>query len=287
MYSWCIISASAADPGSVGFTFLKVSWGARNAGMGDVGVAVGGSGLYSTYYNPAMTADMKAASVGFMHHEYIFDTRRDFVGASLPFMGGGLTAGLDFFKVSDLEFRQGPTVQPESYFDAHSVVWFAGYARELKKGIRFGVVGKYAYEKIEIADAEAFNFDLGASVDVGADLTLGAALRNLGEKPRFLNEDVDLPLIFAAGAAWQSGVTSIALDVVSAKGEEVGMNIGAERRLAEFLALRAGYKTRYDEEDFAFGLGFTKGIWQVDYAFVPYKSGLGTSHRFALTVNWR
>jgi hypothetical protein len=34
------VRASAADPGKTGFSFLKVSPGARNAAMGDIGVAV-------------------------------------------------------------------------------------------------------------------------------------------------------------------------------------------------------------------------------------------------------
>ena len=53
------------------------------------------------------------------------------------------------------------------------------------------------------------------------------------------------------------------------------------------MSLRAGYKFGYDEENMAFGVGFAKSIWRVDYAFVPFKSGLGTNHRFALTVQFK
>jgi hypothetical protein len=48
--------------------------------------------------------------------------------------------------------------------------------------------------------------------------------------------------------------------------------------------LRAGYKVGYDEENMTFGVGFAKSRWHVDYAFIPFKSGLGSNHRFALTV---
>lgn len=279
-------SLSAADPGTVGFSFLKVSPGARNAAMGDVGVA-SGAGLWGLYFNPATTVDRGRGSVGFMHHEYIFETRREYIGAWLPFYGGGLTGGLDFFTVSDLEARQHPTEEPAGLFDAHEVLWFFGYSHSVTANLSLGATVKYAYEKIETVSASAMAFDFGALWQATPQIKVGAALRHVGEKPQFRSEEVDLPLTVAFGGAAQVAGMLLSADVSIPKKSDTRMNLGAERWLTEYLALRGGYKIGYDEEDLAFGVGFRHDIWSVDYAFVPHSSGLGPGHRFALTVSWR
>ncbi|MFH2054383.1 MAG: PorV/PorQ family protein [bacterium] len=275
-----------ADPAVVGFNFLKVSWGARSAAMGDVGVAAG-EGLWGLYFNPATTADSGRGSVGFMHHEYIFETRREFIGGWLPAYGGGVTAGLDFFSVTDLEARQYPTEEPAGLFDAHEVLWFIGYAHSLRDNLSVGVTAKYAYEKIETVSAEALAFDFGALWQATPQIKIGAALRHLGDKPQFRSEAVELPLTFAFGSAAYIAGTLVSGDISFPKEADTRINLGAERWLTEYLALRGGYKVGYDAEDFALGIGFRHDIWSVDYAFVPHSSGLGPGHRFALTVSWR
>ncbi len=276
----------AAEPGTVGFNFLKVSWGARQAALGDAGVAAG-EGLWGLYFNPATVAAGSSTAVGFMHHEYIFDTRREFVGARFPLFGGGVAAGLDFFSVSDIEARQFPTSDPQALFDAHQVLWFVGYGKEISTGLTVGVTAKYAYEKIETISAEAFAFDLGALWQLNQRIAVGAAIRNLGDKPQFLSEEVDLPMTVAVGGAATFSEMLFTGDLSFPKEADTRINVGVERWLTEYLALRGGYKIGYDEENLTLGLGIRHDIWSVDYAFVPHTSGLGPGHRFALTVSWR
>lgn len=279
-------SALAADPGAVGFNFLKVSPGARSAAMGDVGTAIG-EGLWGLYFNPATLAARSGSEVGFMHHEYIFDTRREFLGGLLPVAGGAVAGGLDFFSVSDLEARQTPTDEPLGLFDAHEVLWFIGYGRKISSGLTLGVTGKYAYEKIESVSAGTFAADVGALWQATPTIKLGAAVRHIGGKPQYRREEVDLPMTVAVGGALSVAKMTVSGDISFPKEADTRINLGAERWLTEFLALRGGYKVGYDEENFALGVGFRHDIWNVDYAFVPHSSGLGTGHRFALTVSWR
>ncbi len=279
-------SLLASSPGSVGFSFLKVSWGARNAGMGDVGVALP-SGFWGAHQNPASLAKIDAAAVGFMHQEYIFDTRREFLAGAVPTRVGKLSFGLDFFKVADLEYRDQATSEPLGLFDAQEFAWFGGYGYQINKNLGIGVIGEYVGEKIESEIADAVSFDFGATWRFSQHLTIGAAVNNLGSKPKFLAEEVDLPLVVAAGVGVHAYDMQFGADVSFPKNADTKVNLGVERYVVDYLALRAGYKFGYDEEDFAFGIGISKSIWQVDYAFVPYKSGLGSSHRFALTVYWR
>lgn len=76
-------------------------------------------------------------------------------------------------------------------------------------------------------------------------------------------------------------------EIAKPKNDDVKVHLGLERYIAEFVALRAGYKIGYDEENMTFGAGFAKSVWRVDYAFVPFKSGLGSNHRFALTIQFK
>ncbi len=275
---------SAAEPGSVGFNFLKVSPGARNAGMGDVGTSVGTS-LFGVYFNPAATAQATGSAIGFMHHEGIFDTRREFIGGTTQMFGGVVAAGFDYFKVGSLEQRLGPSEEPIGIFDAQDMLLFAGYSRKFSPKLAGGFTAKYAAEKIESRTADAVMFDAGVQFMPMEKTTLGLALRHMGSKPKFGEDEIELPLTFAGGASVDVNNLILAAEVTAPKESDVRFNIGAEKTFAKMIAVRGGYKIGYDEEDFAAGVGFKKSMWEIDYAFVPYKSGLGTAHRFALTVN--
>lgn len=274
----------AAEPGSVGFNFLKVSPGARNAAMGDVGTSITG-GLFGVYFNPASVASSNGSSIGFMHHEGIFDTRREFIGGATRMFGGVVTAGFDYFKVGSLEERLGPSDEPIGLFDAQDMLMFAGYSRMLSPKIAAGFTAKYAAEKIESRTADAVMFDAGLQFAPMEKAQLGLALRHIGSKPKFGTDEIDLPLTISAGASVDVNNLIIAAEVTAPKESDVRINFGAEKVFSRMIALRGGYKIGYDEEDFAAGIGIKKSIWEIDYAFVPYKSGLGSAHRFALTVN--
>jgi hypothetical protein len=277
------IAAAANDPGSSGFSFLKVSPGARNAGMGDIGLAVP-SNLYGVYFNPAVTGDVKETYVGFMHHEYIFDTRREFLGACTPLFKGALSVGFDYFKIGSIENRTGPSDDPLATSDARDILFYGSYALPLSQRFALGATAKFAAERIEPSSARTLLFDLGARFKPTAKLSFGIAGRNIGGKPKFNSEAINMPVTIAGGVAFEVNNMTAGVDVSKPKDAAVKVNLGLERYIVEYIALRAGYKFGYDEENMAFGVGFSRSIWRVDYAFVPFKSGLGSSHRFALTV---
>jgi hypothetical protein len=280
------VRVSAADPGKTGFNFLKVSPGARNAAMGDIGVALTSS-LYGVYFNPAVIADIKETSVGFMHHENIFDSRREFVGVATPLLGGALSLGLDYFKIGSIESREGPTDQPLGTFDARDILIYGAVAVPVSERLSMGGTVKYAAERIESQTASALLVDLGVRFRPIEKVSIGFVGRNIGSSPKFETEKFDVPVTIAGGVDIEIKNMTAGIDVSKPKNDDVKVNLGLERYIIEFVSLRAGYKFGYDEESMAFGVGFTKSIWRVDYAFIPFKSGLGTNHRFALTVQFK
>jgi hypothetical protein len=280
------VKVLAADSGKTGFSFLKVSPGARNAAMGDIGVAVA-SNLYGVYFNPAVIADIKETWVGFMHHESIFDSRREFVGVATPLLGGALSVGFDYFNNGAIENRDGPTEQPLWTSDARDILIYGALAVPVSERLSLGGTVKYAAERIESQTASALLVDLGVRFRPVEKVSIGFAGRNIGSSPKFETEKFDVPVTVAGGIGWEIKNTTAGVEVSKPKNDDVKVNLGLERYIMEFVSLRAGYKFGYDEEDMAFGVGFAKSIWRVDYAFVPFKSGLGTNHRFALTVQFR
>jgi len=276
----------AADSGKTGFSFLKVSPGARNAAMGDIGVAVTSS-LYGVYFNPAVIADIKETWVGFMHHENIFDSRREFVGVATPLFGGAVSVGLDYFKIGSIESREGPTEQPLGTFDARDILVYGAVAVPVSKRLSMGGTVKYAAERIESQTASALLVDLGARFRPMENVSIGFVGRNIGSSPKFETEKFDVPVTIAGGIDLEVKNMTAGIEVSKPKNDDVKVNLGLERYIMEFVSLRAGYKVGYDEENMTFGVGFAKSIWRVDYAFVPFKSGLGTNHRFALTVQFK
>ncbi len=282
-FAACGQMASAADPGKTGFSFLKVSPGARNAAMGDVGVAVTSS-LFGVYFNPAVMSDAKETSIGFMHHENIFDSRREFAGVTTPMFKGAVSLGFDYLQIGNIESRQGPTDEPLGTFDARDILFYAAYAHSFSERLALGATVKYAAERIEPQAAQTVLFDFGARFHPTNSISIGIAGRNIGSNPKFHSEAIPMPVTAAGGASFEAKKMTAGVDVSKPKNDDVKINLGLERYIVEYVALRAGYKIGYDEENFAVGVGFSKAIWRVDYAFVPFKSGLGSSHRFALTV---
>ena len=67
---------------------------------------------------------------------------------------------------------------------------------------------------------------------------------------------------------------------------DVKTHYGFELWPHEMVALRAGFKTGYDEEVGSFGAGIRYLDYQIDYAFLPFSndSELGDTHRISL--NW-
>ena len=280
------VRASAADPGKTGFSFLKVSPGARNAAMGDIGVAVTSS-LYGVYFNPAVIADIKDTWVGFMHHENIFDSRREFVGVATPLFGGAVSVGLDYFKIGSIESRKESTVEPLGTFDARDILVYAAVAVPVSERLSMGGTVKYAAERIESQTASALLVDLGTRFRPMEKVSVGFVGRNIGSSPKFETEEFDVPVTIAGGINLEVKNMTAGIEMSKPKNDDVKVNLGLERYIMEFVSLRAGYKFGYDEENIAFGVGFAKSIWRVDYAFVPFKSGLGTNHRFALAVQFK
>lgn len=284
--------AWAAGPGTTGAAFLKIGVGARALGMGGAYAAIA-DGADSVYWNPAglsaLTKRDATASFGLLFE----DMSQGFVGYAAPAFGGTLGGGVDYLRIGSIEKRAGDTEAADSTFAAGHYAAALAYALpDTLPGLGLGASLKYIREDIDAMHAGALALDLGARYKTSVE-GLNAALtaQNLGTS---LASD-PLPLTTRLGAAYRlRGLPLLAAaDIESLWLEKRHtLDLGAEVRAAEALALRAGYRVGQSRDELGSGLvGFSAGLGlrfegiALDYAFVPF-GDLGNTHRLTLSTRF-
>jgi hypothetical protein len=70
------------------------------------------------------------------------------------------------------------------------------------------------------------------------------------------------------------------------EGGSVHANVGAEFLYKDFLAIRAGYQSGYENKNLTTGIGLKYKAFNLDYAFVPYRFSQGSSHTVTIGTNF-
>jgi uncharacterized protein UPF0164 len=290
-----VASAIGAAPvratvGEAGFSFMKIGVGARPMGMGSAYVALAGDPT-AVYWNPAGLAGADGAQVIAMHNEWILDFKQEFAAVSRPVGSGAFGLGIaGFYAGNELDGRDevGNQTGP---FGFNDLAVTGSYARRITSRGALGVSAKFIREMIDQEDATAVAFDLGGRLALGTSgVTLGAALQNLGGNAKFEQQSFPLPRTVRAGAAVSrpisglNGIGTLSAELRDVRGDNSKFSVGGEFEFKERLALRAGTKFGYDDENVSFGVGLMHRRVRFDYALVPHSSDLGTTHFFSLAA---
>lgn len=287
LIAWLGVSVAAQD----GLALMKVESGGRPAGMGGAFVSVAGDPL-SASYNPAGAVGTKRFTVSFGHNQYWENIRIESGFFSAPmserfYIHGGIV----FAAVDKIERRLGPTSEPEGYFDAHDVSFKAGLAYEFNSILSAGLSAGWFLEEIESYQGSALDFDFGLLAKPTPEITVGVSGSNLGSSftlkrggltdPR----EISLPTTYRFGGSYKYRQYLGAADLVIVD-DKTHLHLGAEANVYSRIVLRSGYMSGYDAKSFSAGASFLVPRYRliVDYAFVPYSEGLGTTHLFNLTV---
>jgi hypothetical protein len=284
-----LAGASFADPGETGLTFLKLGHGARAIGMGGAFTSVADDAS-ATYWNPAGCVGNYGREVLFNQVTWFQDVRIE--NLSVVSAGEREGFGLSFtaLHTGDIDLRDVEG-NPGGYFSFFDFALQASYARALSDRVRAGVSAKGLYEKIDEETAKGFAVDLGLLADLPVPgLRAGVCLQHLGAKMKFVEESFDLPLTVRGGLAYtrRIGVLSddavVAFEVQKPKADDLKTHMGIEVGILEKLALRLGYSTGYDNQNVSVGVGIPVERFRLDYAFVPFYSDLGDTHRLSLAI---
>jgi hypothetical protein len=290
---WGLLTGDClAQDGDNSFLFMLTGPGSRASAMGEAFTAVGGD-AGAPYFNPANAAGFNSTEFSLMHVSYLTDASLEHFAVLTHKRSLRFGLGLYLGKTSDFERRSGtPTDEPLGTFDEHNFTGSVFWALPLSPMLGIGSSFKWAYQKLDTADASAFAVDFGATYELSSVAKIGAAIRNLGTKPKFISESFDLPREFRVGASYdfktstQSDGVLLASDFVLTNwgDKSYRLNIGGEYLYQNLVALRAGYSFGYESRGFSAGGGLSYLKYRFDYSYVPSKHNLSDMHRFTLRL---
>jgi hypothetical protein len=272
-----------------GLAFLEIPVGARESALGGSGVALV-TGPTSAMYNPANVA-FTPRGVALMLTKHFADTRSEYVGFTVRRGRFAFSPSYLGTRVPDIEYRDQPTANPISSFDAVNAAVGSAVSFRINEKYSVGVAVRYLYQKIQVEAADGWGVDAGALArNVLPGLTIGAALQNAGKMSKFVSEAPRMPTKVRGGAAYEHSLAKLGSLILTAEAEGVNHNTpqfkgGLEYRAPGYLALRAGYVEGLDAQNVSFGVGFFLGGVRLDYAFIPFKENLGDGHRFSFAFD--
>ena len=310
--SFAQLFRSTSKVGTTAAQFLKIGAGARAIGMGGAYTGLG-KDVYSIYWNPAgISQSASANEVTFNHANWLADVTYDFAAGTINLGDFGiLSASFTSLQVPEDKVRTFDKPEGDGRtWDASSVAFGVGYAKNLTDRFSIGFQAKYIRETIWNSGAQGFAFDVGTLYRTPFnDLMIGASISNFGTKMQLDGRDIrfnddpndnldtgpnnipalykmdefDLPLTFRIGLAMDVIDTryfkfTAAVDAVHPNDNTEYMNLGGEISYDNILFLRVGYKSLFkenSEEGLTYGGGIKYPVMSnmsiyINYGFADY-----------------
>ena len=310
--------ATMAQVSIGGAQSLYIQPGARPAGMGDSFVAVADDAS-AVSWNPAGLAFVEGRyNVTLMHSQLVpdwEDVYYEYVAYAQRVEGlGTIGASVVYLTYGKQVATDPDSPDPIGEFSSYEVIPSIAYGTLIGENLAVGLNLKFVY--VDLAPAQyTQDQQKGAgstfAADVGAlyrmwegKLRLGGTIQHVGPRIAYIDEEQSdpLPRNLKVGASYMllddemnelmvAGEYNKSLVIVEDIADPtIGavLNVGAEYRYYDLLALRLGYV--YDDDgdvkDFAFGMGLNYRNWAFDVANVPQAEGLTRPFRFSLTATF-
>jgi hypothetical protein len=303
-----------------GFKWLSIPVGARAIGMGGAVTTLDGD-LTTVFWNPAGMAHVKGSGISFSNVAWIADINH--MAASGAFrlndrlVLSAKVISVDYGSINaTMRANNSNGFVDLGTFSPSGMVAGVGLAAAISNKFSVGGVLKYCYEDLgtaftsqdlaaeEITEVEATlgvpAFDLGTLFYPGfADLRIGMSLSNFSQEKSYVAESFPLPLTFRLGTAMDvmaplqlssNQKMTVAVDLIHSRDYTERIHMGVEYLFNDMIALRSGYKTNYDDENFTLGAGFKHHLgpmaFEFDYAFNNF-STFNPVHMFTLGLSVR
>ncbi|HZW40605.1 MAG TPA: PorV/PorQ family protein [Ignavibacteriaceae bacterium] len=287
------INLFAQSSSSTGLSFLKFSFGARNAALGDAGTALSND-VTSLFYNPAKLPYTSNTEIMVMHNEWVQDVRSEVLGVSTFIGKVPLAFGFNITSADNIEIRQIASAEPISTFNAHYFFGSISSGFFITDSITAGASVKYLFESLYTDEAQGWGFDVALNYrSMIEGLELSAAVRNFGTMNALKVEKTKLPAELRIGPSYKFELSNFPLDITAGAeylkffdSKDNHLNFGAEFLYDNLLSLRGGYQTGFEARSYTLGLGLQWNKLSFDYAFVPFNSGLGTSNLLSLKIKF-
>lgn len=246
------------------FNFLKTTTHARIAGMGDAFTAVS-NGMDGIVWNPAGLTKVDRFGYSFGYTQWLVDSR--FVTGSMAYNTKRWgVIGVSFVNFSLPDMIETTTQQPDgtgNMVNSGDLVVGVVYAYQLTDKLSAAASLRFVQSALGPETLSAISVNVSSLMYTGfRSLRIGMNMKNLGGEQEIVSEKSEMPLVFHTGIAME--VFGNLGDPVSLTGSFEGAfftdreqrwNLGGELWIQNLVALRAGYKFKYDAETWSVGGG--------------------------------
>lgn len=256
--------------------------GARSMGIGQAAAALE-EGTESLWWNPAGLARQLRPEAA-VHHAQTLVFTGDLLAFAFPRQPFGVfTLGANLADYGEQTITDEQTGEVLGTFQMRSTVIGAGYATALGRFVNAGITYKVLRFHFESSVATTSAVDLGVQARravSGGELSVGAALRNVGLRLQFKDEQQadPLPTRLDLGAAYARALDEVApglaataaLGVVTGpRTAALGLRAGGELSWQRKYFARAGYANQSNVASGpSLGVGLESGRFSIDIARV-------------------
>ncbi|OGS21679.1 MAG: hypothetical protein A2252_11785 [Elusimicrobia bacterium RIFOXYA2_FULL_39_19] len=288
--SYAIGAGSSVD------TILSHGMGARPMGMGDAYTAVSDD-VNGVLWNPAALSTIKTPELGTMLNQGLIDSKDYFFGYVKPSKRSNNAYGVSVTMLDGGNFEFNSPLRISKTLKAQSdtaVSW--SYSTKYKSfkdwTLRYGLSFKFlSTTLVEQYSSHCYAFDLGLLMQNKKNISFGMLFQNLGTPVQYLYRAEPIPKNIRLGVSYKGGdyfnsyVTSVEAVNPIVEGS-VKIHMGVEYWYAKLIAVRFGYKTGYDLDSMAYGIGFNVKGYQFDYANNAMGE-LGNTSKISLTMRFK
>jgi hypothetical protein len=284
-----------ADDGTAGSTYLDVFGIGVGAGPSAMAAYTGAPGdLWSLTYNPAGLYNMDRLEVGVSVIEWFEDTSYNYLGVGMPRGDGGLALGLAYFDLGGVDVYDAQGTNMNEMADAYNFGFVGGYGFCMPNmcDLSVGLSGHLVQGSFDNESATAIGLNFGVLYAMMEEqVHLGASVRNLGTKFKFMNEEDEQTMTYAAGVSYMPDLgdapaeVTLGLDALMPKNRDMAVAVGGEVWFYDMLALRVGYKSGTEMGNLSYGAGFRYSDFQLDYTYTDFED-FDATHRLSLSVGF-